>query len=445
MKNFLFTFILLSSIPISNAQTTKEIKTVAAGFKDMVLVPKGGHLILEEDIRITFTDRDTNYIALINPNDEWITNKQAFYISSHEVTNAEYNIFVSWVKDSLLKTNSSITPLHYHYYSDLGKLESIAILPDSVQWINNIASANKSYPLMEQYHNSKEFNSYPVINISWKQSQAYIYWLNNRMKELLTANHLYTTEWGAYRLPEFSEWENAAMIQYKNGYWFDENQASYYTYAWEGRKLLDKDAYKANFGAIIDQNSVYVKDPYDDGHHFPAPIKSYKPNLLGLYDLSGNISEWTNTSVTLDSNKQNFKKQYQKILGDKYAYLLTELLKENPDWSLFESAIDKSKIDSYYPSKEPNMSTMLFHIKILKQHENQNTKVLSNITDGIMIKGGSWANGPCYMINTSCQVLPKSYTTSQTGFRVALTLNPLLEKMLGKYLIGYTDFIENSN
>jgi formylglycine-generating enzyme required for sulfatase activity len=446
MKNFFLYFILLLSIASTNAQTNKEIKTVANCFKDMVLVPVPVPPINHErnmsGSEIKLTDSDTNYITHINPYHlEKI--KRTFYISTHEVTNAEYKLFISWVQDSLKRINLPTIPLLYCYNTS-GKIEKISITPDSIQWITNLSNYS---PLrekwMENYHNLLEFNSYPIVNISWQQAQAYVHWLNNRTKEVLIQNHL-SANWGKFRLPESDEWEYSAMVQYRNGWWLDENQACYYTYAWEGEKLTENNNYKANFGAIIDQNSIIIKKANDDGYSLTAPIKSYKPNLLGLYDISGNVSEWTNTQITLDSIKLNYKKLYQYMLEDKYAYLLTEILKENPDWKVFEQAIDTTR-NRYQISREPDILFLLPYIKEIKQKENYNIQLLSKITDGVIIKGGSWENPPCYMINTSFQVLSKNYSTPQTGFRIALTFNPELEKLLGKYLNGYSNFILSQN
>ena len=106
-------------------------------------------------------------------------------------------------------------------------------------------------------------NQRPVINVSWSQSQAYLYWLSQNNPQSLVC-----------RLPSESEWEYAARAgSTPKFYWGNEPSRDY-----------------ANFGkeecceGVAEGNDKWVNT---------APVKSFKPNRWGLYDMSGNVYEWT--------------------------------------------------------------------------------------------------------------------------------------------------------
>lgn len=88
--------------------------------------------------------------------------------------------------------------------------------------------------------------SRPVINVSWNDVQAYIAWLNQQ-----TGQH--------YRLPTEAEWEYAARA------------GSTTKYHW---------------GNVID--SAYANNNNSE----TIKVGSLKPNIWGLYDMSGNVRQW---------------------------------------------------------------------------------------------------------------------------------------------------------
>ena len=95
----------------------------------------------------------------------------------------------------------------------------------------------------------------PVVNVSWNDAMAYANWLGAR-----------TTQ--RCRLPTEAEWEYAARA--------GDNTV----YLW-GNKL--------------DENKASCKDcggRWGKGKE-SAPVRRFSPNKLGLYDMSGNASEWT--------------------------------------------------------------------------------------------------------------------------------------------------------
>jgi len=105
----------------------------------------------------------------------------------------------------------------------------------------------------------------PVVKVSWQDCIDFI-------KKLNALNE------GVYRLPTEAEWEYAcragATSAYTWGKTIDCNNAMY------GNNTLKTYAcvnYVKSKGLPVDQ---------------PAPVKSYKPNAWGLYDMGGNVWEW---------------------------------------------------------------------------------------------------------------------------------------------------------
>ena len=105
----------------------------------------------------------------------------------------------------------------------------------------------------------------PVETVSWNDVQHYIRKLNNK-----TGLN--------YRLPTEAEWEYAAREggrRIKFAGFSDEGDSSKY----------------ANF---CDSNCDFGQKTgsQNDGYKNTSPVKSFKPNSLGLYDMTGNVYEW---------------------------------------------------------------------------------------------------------------------------------------------------------
>lgn len=108
----------------------------------------------------------------------------------------------------------------------------------------------------------------PVVCISWNDARAYVEWLSRKTEK-------------RYRLPAEAEWEYAARAGTTTARYWGENADEACAYA----NVADQTTHEGR--------SWSNKHNCNDGHWFPAPVGSYKPNRFGLYDMLGNVWEWT--------------------------------------------------------------------------------------------------------------------------------------------------------
>jgi gliding motility-associated lipoprotein GldK len=183
--------------------------------------------------------------------------------------------------------------------------ESVYVYPDTTVWIKDF---NYSYndPMHQDYFYHPAYQDYPVVGVSWNQAQAFCNWRtknkNDRMRDKKNFAKI-----PSFRLPTEAEWEYAA----RGGLEFSK-------YPWGGPNTTsDRGCFLANFKPVRGNYAV-------DGALYTVEVQSFNANDYGLYNMSGNVSEWTNSSFnsssyymgsTMNSNVEDRKNKRKIIRG----------------------------------------------------------------------------------------------------------------------------------
>lgn len=197
--------------------------------------------------------------------------------------------------------NETITrPLSSLY--DFVHTKIVNIYPDTTCWVNDFDNANNEY-YMRNYFSHPGYAHYPVVGVSWEAATAFCEWRTMFLKNSLKGKNVLIEK---YRLPTEAEWEMAAR-----------NANSDNRYPWDFNATTgESGCYNANFKP---GEGAYAADNF----LIPAKVGSFSPNNFGLYDMAGNVAEWTSTAYTESGNLQmsdmNPEYRYNAAPEDPYA------------------------------------------------------------------------------------------------------------------------------
>ena len=152
----------------------------------------------------------------------------------------------------------------------------VNVYPDTTCWVNDFRnSENETY--LRNYFSNPAYNDYPVVGVTWEQANAFCAWRTEYLLRGLGGEAKFVQR---YRLPTEAEWEYAARG--KSGSEFP----------WENEDVKSGDGcFYANFKP---DRGNYTKD----GNLITSRVGIYTANSNGLYDMAGNVAEWTSTIYT---------------------------------------------------------------------------------------------------------------------------------------------------
>ncbi len=149
----------------------------------------------------------------------------------------------------------------------------VNVYPDTLVWIHDFTYSYNE-PMANMYFWHPSYDDYPVVGVTWEQAKAFSIWRTQYLNEHLARRGEGFVQ--NYRLPLESEWEYAAR-----------GGLELSPYPWGG-------PYTRNYDGCFLANFKPLRGNYtDDGWLYTAPVASFEPNDYGLYDMAGNVAEWT--------------------------------------------------------------------------------------------------------------------------------------------------------
>jgi formylglycine-generating enzyme required for sulfatase activity len=154
--------------------------------------------------------------------------------------------------------------------------EVINVYPDTLVWVHDFTYGFNE-PLTETYFWHPAYDDYPVVGVTWGQARAFNAWRTQILNEWKQKQGETIVQ--RFRLPSEAEWEFAAR-----------GGLELSPYPWGGPYIRNiQGCPLANFKPM---RGDYV----EDAGCYTVPIESYSPNDYGLYQMAGNVAEWTNTA-----------------------------------------------------------------------------------------------------------------------------------------------------
>ncbi len=290
----------------------------------MIKIPQGTFHMgpSDEDVNYAFTARNRQISIM------------GFWMDVTEITNSEYKQFVHWVRDSIAATileykdaktgnldqkkmagiwkeknvheklgqmmlspddrvmnRIEIDPEKLIYQEEYLDYKAAAyrkpneprskfiiknqvkVYPDTLVWVRDFTYSYNE-PMSVRYFAHPAFANYPVVGVNWKQASAFRTWRSRHLNSYLESKGFATES--SFRLPTEAEWEYAARA--------GRSQAMF---PWGNYYLRNRK------GCLMANFKPGRGNYPEDGGFYTVRADAYWPNDFGLYNMAGNVAEWT--------------------------------------------------------------------------------------------------------------------------------------------------------
>lgn len=187
---------------------------------------------------------------------------EAFNIDATEVTYAQFSKFV--------EATGYVTTAEKPQAGFDGPGAAVFTIPTPTNpsWWTFVEGANWRHP--EGPESVVENDQEPVVQVSYEDAAAYAAWTSRR-------------------LPTEDEWERAAKA------------GSDTLYVWGDERAPDGIEHANTWQGVFP-----IQNTADDGYFKRAPVGCYEPNASGIYDMIGNVWEWTNTVYEIQRDELTY-------------------------------------------------------------------------------------------------------------------------------------------
>ncbi|KAL3786792.1 hypothetical protein ACHAW5_007625 [Stephanodiscus triporus] len=186
---------------------------------------------------------------------------EPFFIDEAPVTNKDFGKFV---RSTYYETEAEKFGWSFvlsSFLPNAEQLQSAEVDPEAKDWV----AVDKAYWRSPEGPGTsyKYRENHPVIHVSHRDAAEYCKWVGKR-------------------LPGEREWEAAARAGH-----FGPNNRTLYVWGDEQATEIAKE-----YANLWGDGDFPWENKAEDGWRATSPVKSFKPNAFGIYDMTGNVWEW---------------------------------------------------------------------------------------------------------------------------------------------------------